>query len=330
MKPVFSIIIPAYNVDSYIEMTLKSVYNQTFTDYEIIVIDDGSTDKTSEILSKQTDSRLRVIRQNNAGVSAARNTGINAAQGKYIAFLDADDAWTNDHLALAHLFFSRHSDFVWYCSAFKGTHQITDEMLYPPSRKNAQFEARNWILEIAETIASAKVVILRSAITDEKLFPEGVKMCEDTVAFMKIAIKHPMIGYLDSTTLWYRRRKGACYNYVNSADHFSMEELYLSHFRTIIKTSTHNIDIQLYETCASLDSWWKRICTIRKLPWITELKQRKHLLGFFLIAYLLFCSYLSVFLCKVVGRLVIIAKNFIRNKMKQKAFNQRKKLSSVF
>lgn len=74
--PIFSIIIPAYNVAKHIEQTLLSVYKQTVEDFEILVIDDGSTDGTNEILKSQTDSRLRVIRQQNSGVSVARNRGI--------------------------------------------------------------------------------------------------------------------------------------------------------------------------------------------------------------------------------------------------------------
>ncbi|KAA3200085.1 glycosyltransferase family 2 protein, partial [Akkermansia sp. BIOML-A49] len=91
MTPFFSIVIPAYNVELYLQETLDSVYAQTFDKYEIIVVDDGSTDGTPEMLARQNDPRLRVIRQQNAGVSAARNTGIAAAQGTFIAYLDGDD-----------------------------------------------------------------------------------------------------------------------------------------------------------------------------------------------------------------------------------------------
>ena len=88
-----SIIIPVYNVEKYLHECLDSIINQTFTDIEIICVDDGSTDKSSEILEEyeQKDKRFTVISQPNKGVSAARNRGMQQAKGKYIMFVDSDD-----------------------------------------------------------------------------------------------------------------------------------------------------------------------------------------------------------------------------------------------
>lgn len=95
MSQLVSVIIPAYNVEPYIQATLRSVQNQTWQDWEALVVDDGSTDQTAEKIKELTacDSRIRLIRQANAGSSAARNTGLAAARGSYIAFLDGDDQW---------------------------------------------------------------------------------------------------------------------------------------------------------------------------------------------------------------------------------------------
>ena len=97
-KPFFSVVIPLYNKQDYIEATLKSVLNQTFQDFEIIIIDDGSTDNSLEKLSKLKDTRTTIIKQKNAGVSVARNKGIDLAKAKHIALLDADDLWYSNHL----------------------------------------------------------------------------------------------------------------------------------------------------------------------------------------------------------------------------------------
>ena len=88
-----SVIIPVYNVENYVEKTLKSVINQTYKDLEIIVIDDGSTDRSPEIVDRiaQTDERIRVVHAKNGGVSAARNKGLDIAKGRYIGFVDSDD-----------------------------------------------------------------------------------------------------------------------------------------------------------------------------------------------------------------------------------------------
>lgn len=327
----FSIIIPAYNAEAFIETTLQSVYNQTFSDYEIVVVNDGSTDNTAEVLACQTDPRLRVIHQENSGVSVARNKAISEARGKYVAFLDADDVWTQDHLALAYQFFSLHPEFVWYCSAFTGAADITDEMLNDvPPREGLCFESRNWVLEIAETLACANVVLLRSAICEEHLFPEDVKMCEDTIAFMKIANRHPMIGFLDSRTMWYRQcGNSACDKYWRSNDRLAMESLYISHFQNIATQKECKKEVRLYAVRASLFTWWKRIRSMSMLPWAEEMRQRKPIHGTCLTAWLVFCAYLSDIFCKAVGKLVRLRYNAIDKEIKREAMRQRQKLSRI-
>lgn len=98
MQPFYSIIIPLYNKEKAIEKTLKSVFQQSFTDYEVLVINDGSTDKSEEKVKRFSDERLRLISTENRGVSQARNLGISESKGKLVAFLDADDYWFPNHL----------------------------------------------------------------------------------------------------------------------------------------------------------------------------------------------------------------------------------------
>lgn len=98
--PTISVIIPAYNAQATIVKTIESIRKQTFRDLEIIIINDGSTDRTLEIVNKIKDSRIKMFNYPNGGVAVARNRGISHAQGEYIAFLDADDFWTIDKLEL--------------------------------------------------------------------------------------------------------------------------------------------------------------------------------------------------------------------------------------
>jgi len=96
-----SVVIPLYNKARYINRCLRSICAQTFSDFELIVVDDGSSDGGGQIARAFGDARIRVIQQQNAGPGAARNRGLAEAQGEYIAFLDADDEWMPGYLARA-------------------------------------------------------------------------------------------------------------------------------------------------------------------------------------------------------------------------------------
>lgn len=109
MEKLVSVVIPTYNTADYITQTLDSVLGQTFKNYEIIVVDDGSTDHTGEVLSSYMN-RINYIHQENSGRSEARNTGIKAARGKYVAFLDSDDLWTPEKLRYQVEIMENHSE----------------------------------------------------------------------------------------------------------------------------------------------------------------------------------------------------------------------------
>ncbi len=100
-----SVILPIYGVEKYIAEAVRSVLAQTFSDFELLIIDDGSPDRSVEICQQFTDPRIRIIQQKNRGLSGARNTGIRHAQGEYLAFLDGDDLWAPEKLEkhVAHL-----------------------------------------------------------------------------------------------------------------------------------------------------------------------------------------------------------------------------------
>ena len=117
--PYFSVIIPLYNKESFIEKTLECVLNQTFKDFEIIIVNDGSTDNGLEKIKKFTDNRIKIFQQENQGVSVARNKGMEMAEGEYFCFLDADDEWKNDCLENFYKAIVRFSDYLVFSAAIE-------------------------------------------------------------------------------------------------------------------------------------------------------------------------------------------------------------------
>lgn len=114
MAPHFSIVVPTYNRSASVLDTLKSCFDQTLDDFEVVVVDDGSTDDTRDVLSAMDDPRLTVVHQDNAGPAAARNHGMRVARGQYIAFLDSDDRWYPEFLAVARDMLETHGDALLY------------------------------------------------------------------------------------------------------------------------------------------------------------------------------------------------------------------------
>ena len=114
MTPRYSIVIPAYNSADSILETLNSCFKQTFNDFEIVVVDDGSSDDTVEVLNSVKDPRLVIVTQENAGPAAARNHGMRKAQGQYIAFLDSDDLWYEGFLVAVQALLAEQGDVLVY------------------------------------------------------------------------------------------------------------------------------------------------------------------------------------------------------------------------
>lgn len=116
---MFSVIIPAFNAANFIMNAINSVLSQTIEDFEIIVVNDGSNDGTEKVVTDVSDKRVRCISQENAGVSAARNTGIKNALGEYICFLDADDLWKPNHLEVVLGLINKYPDTSVYLTGYE-------------------------------------------------------------------------------------------------------------------------------------------------------------------------------------------------------------------
>ena len=188
-KPLVSVIIPTYNRANDLGRSIDSVLSQTYSDYELIVVDDGSTDATPSLLSTY-DRRLRIIRQNNQGVSAARNTGIKSAKGKFIALLDSDDAWLPEKLAQQTAFFKAHpqamlcqTEEIW----------IRNGKRVNPKKKHQKYSGMIFEKTLPLCLVSPSAVMIRRALFDEiGFFDETLPACEDYDLWLRITWKYPV------------------------------------------------------------------------------------------------------------------------------------------
>ena len=195
-----SAIIPAYNSQDYILDAIHSIQNQTHPVDEIIVIDDGSTDNTQQTLENQT-SGIKYIKQKNQGPSAARNTGIKAAQGDWIAFLDADDQWTPNKIE-KQLIALKHSPELHLIAGDMQEIDINNELItqsvlakhkqLKQFQSNQSLPIRNALAELVNKnfIPTGTVLAKRSTLIEAGLFNAAIHFGEDLELWAKIASKH--------------------------------------------------------------------------------------------------------------------------------------------
>lgn len=190
---MISVVIPLYNKEKSIVNTLNTVLGQTFQDFEIVLVNDGSTDNSVEEAEKVQDDRIRIIHQQNAGVSAARNRGIEEAKYDLIAFLDADDEWKPEYLEMQYRMYAKYPE----CSVFACNYEFQDQTGKVTSTiiKNIPFDGEDGILTNYFEVASyshpplwtSAVVVRKDAIKAAGGFPVGIKSGEDLLTWARLA-----------------------------------------------------------------------------------------------------------------------------------------------
>jgi len=187
--PRVSVVLPTYNRGWILEQAVESVLGQDYANLQLIVVDDGSTDDTSHLLSTFED-RITVIRQVNRGVSAARNAGIRAATGELIALLDSDDTWLPGKVTAQVSFFSNHPD-VLVCQTQEIW--IRNGVRVNPGKRHRKEAGMIFERSLALCLVSPSAVMMRSSLLDEVgLFDETLPACEDYDLWLRIAWKHPI------------------------------------------------------------------------------------------------------------------------------------------
>jgi glycosyltransferase involved in cell wall biosynthesis len=176
-EPLFSVIIPTYNREAFIEKAARSVLTQTYPNFELLVVDDGSTDNTEKIVSSFRDTRLFYFKQNNRGASGARNTGIKKARGAFICFLDSDDLWVPEKLSISSEYIDRfpeikifHTEEIWFR---RGEH-------LNQKRKHTKPSGRVYgnALKLC-CIGMSTAIVKKEVFSSIGMFDETFEACED-------------------------------------------------------------------------------------------------------------------------------------------------------
>ncbi|MFW8602213.1 glycosyltransferase family 2 protein [Desulfobacterota bacterium M19] len=191
----FSVIVPLYNKSRSIGRAVNSILEQTYEKFEVIVVDDGSTDNGVTVVEDFHDSRIRLVRQNNFGVSVARNKGISIASHQLIAFLDADDAWKPWFLQTITELIKRHPKAYWYATNYERQNKGRKVSGFKGVADNLGGEIDNFFeLAVDELPVHISSVVIRRAILDRVgMFPVGVKYGEDQDLFCRLALYYPLI-----------------------------------------------------------------------------------------------------------------------------------------
>lgn len=204
-RPFFSITIPAYNRAYILEETLESIQNQLFKNWEVIIVDDGSTDNTREVVNALSlkDPRIRYVYQENAERSAARNRGAKHAKGSYLLFLDSDDAFREDHLEKFYALI-QHNNFP-VCMLFSNLSYLTKDGLKTPKLPFMQ-EGKEFEYVLMQPITPSRVCIHKDVFKDFQFDPKIV-IVEDLVLWVCIASKY-RVFQVPEPTLNYRIHDG--------------------------------------------------------------------------------------------------------------------------
>ena len=205
--PTISVIVPAYNAQNTILETIASVRAQTFTDFELIIVDDGSSDRTLELLQNIQDSRIKLVTYENGGVSVARNRGVSLATSEYLAFIDADDLWTPDKLELQLAALQQHPTagvaYSWTCFMERhGKFFHADNPVYFEGNVHAELLKTNFLL------SGSNPLIRRDALASVGEFAPTLTHAEEWDLYLRLAAKYDFV-VVPKTQILYRQTAGS-------------------------------------------------------------------------------------------------------------------------
>jgi len=202
-----SVVIPLYNKAQFVERAIQSVLRQTIQDFEIIVVNDGSTDNGHEIVQQMTDERIRLIRQTNAGVSAARNRGITESRSNLVAFLDSDDEWMPELLATILDLRRSYPEAGAYATGYMIANAQGCLSLFRPRR----LRCTEWTGIIPDyfrlgigCVWSSAVAVSRNVFAKTGMFRTGITFGEDLDMWFRIALRFDIAYSATPMAIWHQ------------------------------------------------------------------------------------------------------------------------------
>ena len=261
-EPKVSIIIPTYNQSQYLEEAMESVLNQTYQNIEIIIVDDGSTDNTSEVV-KSFDNKIIYIPQKNKGASSARNAGIKKAQGQYVAFLDSDDMWIKNKLEKQIKFIQNNPEIGLLgtgCYQMVDINKMIYKKIFPAKNETLQKDLIKY-----NPFIQSSVIIKKDVFNHIDLYDEKFKESEDYDLWLRIAQKYKVANLEQALVTKRYYEKGLSKDKDNKQLYFALKAK-----KNAIKRGQYS---KTYYLCI-LKSW-----IFMKMPFFTRKIIRKHLLN---------------------------------------------------
>lgn len=196
---MFSVVIPLYNKELSVKNTIDSVLNQSFQDFEIVIVNDGCTDNSVKVVEQFKDSRIHLIHQKNQGVSAARNRGIKEAKYEWLAFLDADDLWRDNHLEEFKNMISTFPENKVFTTSHTKSKLIKPYKMKMESGYEVIENYFDVVMNHVDFIWTGAVCIHKTVFDKVGGFPIGINRGEDLYLWAKIGKKFPIIRSLNGT-----------------------------------------------------------------------------------------------------------------------------------
>lgn len=254
---MFSVILPVYNGERFLKEAIGSVFAQTYQDWELVIIDDGSTDGTPQLLLQYQDHpKIQVLRQENQGVSAARNAGMKQAKGNYYTFLDADDIWKENHLAVLAEMIGQYPDAGFY-GTFSETHlvngKVLDQCHFFESRPQTVY-LEDFFESYAEDKTAKMYTVITTCVSKEAAqkaggFPVGCKIGEDIAFSFFISAYYPVVLTSRATAVYQKTNSTA-----TKDDSFDPDWIFFEQVKPLL--TDPNIPPQKRENIKKVMSWF--------------------------------------------------------------------------